>query len=175
MSTGGGPWSAPTSTPSCVCAREAFEGANRSRGYRYVTHELRASDDPVVASEKIARGIMREEGLTVAYSKKKAWYSSCKGEISDAPENLVSRGFRADAPNEPWLADITGFGLPGGKVCLSPILDCFDGGLPAWSIGSSPNAELATAARRRRAGPSRRASGPRPTRTAAATAVDPGG
>ena len=26
---------------------------------------------------------------------------------------------------------------------LSPILDCFDGGLPAWSIGTSPNAELA--------------------------------
>ena len=47
------------------------------------------------------------------------------------------------APSEPRLADITEFGLPGGKVYLPPILDCFDGGLPAWSIGTSPNAELA--------------------------------
>lgn len=65
------------------------------------------------------------------------------GEISDAPENLVNRAFRAAAPNELRLTDITEFGPPGGKVRLSPILDCFDGDLPAWSIGTSPNAELA--------------------------------
>ena len=94
-------------------------------------------------SEKVVRRIMREEGLAVSYAKRKAKYSSYKGEISDAPENLVNRAFRAAAPNELWLTDITEFGLPGGKVYLSPILDCFDGGLPAWSIGTSPNAELA--------------------------------
>ena len=89
------------------------------------------------------RARVREEGLAVAYAKRRARCSSCKGEISDAPENLVNRAFRAAAPNEPWLTDITEFGLPGGKVCPSPILDCFDGGLPAWSIGTGPNAELA--------------------------------
>ena len=123
--------------------REALEGASASRGNRYVTHALRAGDDPVVVSEKVVRRIMREEGLTVSYAKKKARYSSYKGEISDAPENLVNRRFRAAAANELWLTDITEFGLPDGKVYLSPILDCFDGGLPAWSIGTSPNAELA--------------------------------
>ena len=123
--------------------REAFEGASASRGYRCVTHALRSGDDPMVVSEKVVRRIMREEGLAVSYAKKKARYSSYKGEISDAPENLVNRDFRAAAPNELWLTDITEFGLPDGKVYLSPILDCFDGGLPAWSIGTSPNAELA--------------------------------
>ena len=58
-----------------VRVRDAFEGANRSRGYRYVTHELRSGGDPVVASEKVVRRIMREEGLTVAYARKKARYS----------------------------------------------------------------------------------------------------
>lgn len=123
--------------------REIFEGANGSRGYRYVEHELRSGDDPVIASEKVVRRIMREEGLVVAYAKKKARYSSYEGEISDAPENLVGRDFHAPAPNELWLTDITEFGLPDGKVYLSPILDCFDGGLAAWSIGTSPNARLA--------------------------------
>ena len=94
-------------------------------------------------SEKAMRRIMREEGLAVAYAKGKARYSSYKGEISDAPENLVNRHFRAAAPNELRLTDITELGLPGGKVHPSPILDCFDGGLPAWSIGTSPNAEFA--------------------------------
>ena len=123
--------------------REIFERANGSRGYRYVAHELRSGEDPIVASEKVVRRVMREEGLVVVYAKKKAGYRSYKGEISDAPENLVRRDFHAAAPNELWLTDITEFGLPDGKVYLSPILDCFDGGLAAWSIGTSPNAELA--------------------------------
>lgn len=123
--------------------REAFEGASASRGYRYVTHALRSGDNPIAMSEKAVRRIMREEGLAVSYAKRRARYSSYKGEISDAPENLVNRAFRAAAPNELLLTDITEFGLPGGKVRLSPILDCFDGGLPAWSIGTGPNAELA--------------------------------
>ena len=123
--------------------RGAFEGASASRGYRYVTHVLRSGDDPVTVSEKVVRRIVREEGLAVAYAKRRARCSSYKGEISDAPENLVNRAFRAAAPNELWLADVAEFGLPGGKVYLSPILDCFDGALSAWSIGTSPNAELA--------------------------------
>ena len=126
-----------------VRVRSVFEAANGSRGYRYVTHELRSGDDPEIVSEKVVRALMREEGLAVAYARKRAKYSSYKGEISEAPENLVGRKFGADAPNRLWLTDITEFGLPGGKVYLSPILDCFDGGLPAWSIGTSPNAELA--------------------------------
>ena len=126
-----------------VRVRGAFDGADRSRGRRYVAHGPRSGDDPVVASEKVVRRIMREEGLVVAYTRKKARCSSYKGEMSDAPENLVGRDFHADAPNELWLTDITEFGLADGKVCLSPVLDCFDGGQAARSIGTSPNAELA--------------------------------
>ena len=29
-----------------------------------------------------------------------------------------------------------------GKVCLSPIIDCFDGMPITWTVGTSPNAEL---------------------------------
>lgn len=112
--------------------------AMTNREKALVINELRAGDDPVAVSEKVVRRIMREEGLSVAYAKRRARHSSYKGEISDAPENLVNRHFRAAAPNELRLAGITEFGLPGGKVCLPPILDCFDGGLPAWSVGTSP-------------------------------------
>lgn len=126
-----------------VRVRGIFEAANGSRGYRYVTHELRSGEDPEIVSEKVVRALMREEGLAVAYAKKRAKHSSYKGEISEAPENLVGRKLNADAPNRLWLTDITEFGLPGGKVYLSPILDCFDGGLPAWTISARPDARLA--------------------------------
>ena len=68
--------------------------------------------------------------------------------MGEAPDNLVGRDFHAGAPNELWLTDITEFKIPAGKVYLSPILDCFDGMLPAWSIGLHPTAELANSSLR---------------------------
>lgn len=41
-----------------------------------------------------------------------------------------------------WLTDITEFAIPAGKIYLSALVDCFDGLLPTWTIGLSPNAEL---------------------------------
>lgn len=57
--------------------------------------------------------------------------------------NLVRRDFHVALPNRLWPADIAESGIPAGKVCLSPVLDCFDGALAAWSISIAPNAELA--------------------------------
>ncbi|MGF6346824.1 transposase InsO family protein [Variovorax sp. W2I14] len=56
--------------------------------------------------------------------------------------NLLNRDFRAAAPNEKWLTDITEFQIPAGKVYLSPMIDCFDGMVVSWSLGTRPDAEL---------------------------------
>jgi len=85
---------------------------------------------------------MKEEQLVVKHKEKRK-YSSYLGEISPAVCNLLDRNFHADAPNEKWLTDLTEFRIPAGKVYLSPIIDCFDGKLVSWTIGTSPNAELA--------------------------------
>lgn len=75
--------------------------------------------------------------------RKKARYKSYIGEASPAPDNLVARDFRADVPNGIWVTDISEFGLPAGKVYLSPIIDCMDGLAVSRSIGLRPTAELA--------------------------------
>lgn len=41
-----------------------------------------------------------------------------------------------------WLTDITEFQIPAGKVYLSLIIDCFDGMVISWSIGTQPDAGL---------------------------------
>ncbi|WP_302273600.1 IS3 family transposase [Acidaminococcus intestini] len=84
---------------------------------------------------------MKEEGLVTKTSKKRH-SRSYQGEISEAPGNLLRRDFRAKQPNVKWLTDITEFSIPAGKVYLSPMIDCFDGMPVAWTIGTSPNAEL---------------------------------
>lgn len=84
---------------------------------------------------------MKEDHLTVRSIKKKK-YSSYIGEISPACNNLISRDFHADNPNEKWLTDITEFALPEGKVNLSPIIGCYDVYIVEWMIGTNPTADL---------------------------------
>jgi putative transposase len=56
--------------------------------------------------------------------------------------DLINRDFRSAAPNQKWLTDITEFKIPAGKAYLSLVIDCFDGLVVSWSLGTSPDAEL---------------------------------
>ena len=123
--------------------RALFEEGGRNWGYRSIWARLRRAGTRV--SEKVVRRIMREEGLSVVYDRRRRHWSSYAGEISEAPGNLVGRDFRASAPDELWLTDITEFrvGPDGPKAYLSAVVDCFDGKPVAWSIGPRPDARLA--------------------------------
>ena len=126
-----------------LAIKEEFELVKGRRGYRYIRQRLREREDPVFISGKKVRSLMAEEGCVVAYAKNRKRYSSYKGEIGDAPDNLVDRDFHADAPNKLWITDITQFSIPAGKVYLSPVIDCFDGMPVSWTIRTSPDAEMA--------------------------------
>jgi len=118
---------------------EIFENNHRSYGYRRIQASL--SRHRVFVSEKVVQRLMKQEGLYVARPKRRK-YRSYIGEITPAPENIINRDFHAAAPNEKWLTDISEFHIPAGKVYLSPMIDCFDGMVVSWSIGTSPDAEL---------------------------------
>ncbi len=110
-----------------------------SYGYRRIHQELKNMGK--ILSEKVVRMLMIEENLIVTFSKRKK-YSSYAGEISTAQPNLLNRNFKATRPNEKWLTDITEFKIPAGKVYLSPIVDCYDGDIISWTIGTKPDAAL---------------------------------
>jgi transposase InsO family protein/transposase-like protein len=118
---------------------EIFESNYRCYGYRRMHASL--ARQSVNISEKVVRRLMKQECL-VAIARKRRRYGSYMGEISPAPDNLLNRDFSASAPNEKWLTDITEFQIPAGKVYLSPMIDCFDGMVVSWSIGTRPDAEL---------------------------------
>ncbi|MDB5843441.1 MAG: Integrase, catalytic region, partial [Polaromonas sp.] len=108
-------------------------------GYRRIQASL--GRQHVFISEKVVRRLMRQECLVVA-AKRRRRYGSYLGEISPAPDNLINRDFQAAAPNEKWLTDITEFQIAAGKVYLSPIIDCFDGLVVSWTVGTRPDAQL---------------------------------
>ena len=116
-----------------------FEENGGRYGYRRI-HALLLREGKRI-SEKIVRRIMTECALVV-FGRKKRKYSSYQGENAPSARNLLKRDFHADAPNTKWLTDITEFQIPAGKIYLSPMVDCFDGMLVSWTIGTSPDAEL---------------------------------
>ncbi len=122
------------------------EFAADPRGYRVIIARLRQRQTPLMLSEKVVRRIMHQEHLVAKCLRRKfRKFRSYQGEISPAPDNLVLRDFHADEPSRKWLTDITEFRLPSSekKVYLSPILDCWDGYLPAWAISTRPDERLA--------------------------------
>lgn len=122
-----------------VTMADIFNDNYHCYGYRRIHSMLRQNNK--VISEKVVRRLMAEEQLVVRLSRRRRYSSYC-GEIDAAPENLLARDFSASSPDEKWLTDITEFQLPAGKVYLSPILDCFDGKVVSWSIGTRPDAQL---------------------------------
>jgi putative transposase len=122
-----------------LAIKDVFDGNHRCYGYRRMRAAL--GRQQMFISEKVVQRLMKQECLVVAATKKRR-YGSYLGEISPAPENLINRDFQATAPNEKWLTDITEFQIPTGKVYLSPMIDCFDGLVISWTIGTRPDAAL---------------------------------
>ena len=122
-----------------IAITDGFHSNHRCYGYRrmraaLVRHQLHIS-------EKVVQRLMKQEYLIVA-AKKRRRYGFYLGEISPAPANIINRDFQAASPNEKWLTDITEFQIPAGKVYLSPMIDCFDGLVVSWTIGTRPDSGL---------------------------------
>ena len=127
--------------------KEAFHSSNGTYGYRRVHAMLVRGGRRI--SEKVVMRLMREEGCIVAKRLQGRSWSSYAGESSPAPPNIMARDFHAQAPNMRWVTDITEMRAADGKVYLSPVVDCFDGMVVAYTIGRSPTAELANGMLRR--------------------------
>ena len=103
-------------------------------GYRRITMELRNRGFHI--NHKTVQKLMKELQLKCMVRMKK--YRSYKGEIGKIAPNILSRDFKADAPNQKWTTDITEIALFGEKVYLSPILDMYNGEIISYKISDRP-------------------------------------
>ena len=105
---------------------------------------------PVVASEKVVRAIMAEEGLVARkaarMARRRRW-SSYAGELSERPANLPlaedgAHDFHAPEPGLLVVTDVAEFRLDGFKAYLSPAVDCCDGWPVCWRVSRHPDKDL---------------------------------
>lgn len=118
---------------------EIFHNNYGCYGYRRIDGMLRR--DGLQISEKVVRRLMAEEGLAVHRVRRRR-FNAYAGESCPAAPNLLNRNFQAPAPNTKWLTDLSEIHIPAGKLYISPIIDCFDGLVVSWTIGTRPDARL---------------------------------
>ncbi|WP_148718674.1 IS3-like element IS1397 family transposase [Escherichia coli] len=107
-------------------------------GYRRIHCELQKRG--LKFSGKTVRKLMQQLGLKSPVRLKK--YRSYRGNMGLAAENILQRQFKAEAPCEKWVTDITEFRAGGQKLYLSLILDLFNGEIVAWETACRPTEEL---------------------------------
>jgi putative transposase len=103
-------------------------------GHRRVKLDLEKLDYRISNKKVLSR--MREEGLFCKVRMKK--YQSHRGEVGRVAPNLLERDFKAEAPNQKWVTDVTEFSLFGEKLYLSPILDLYNSEIVSYSITDRP-------------------------------------
>ena len=127
--------------------KEYYEESNGVLGYRQmsITINREKTDElPHRINIKRVRRIMQILGLKSVILMKRPYYLKSTPEIT--AENILNRDFKASAPFEKWLTDVTEFkyyvGSEVKKLYLSAILDLYDRRIIAYKLGDSNNNAL---------------------------------
>ena len=120
--------------------RAIFEKHKGRYGVRRIYHEL-VNMGSKINHKKVQR-LMNRMGLKGKRPKEK--YHSYRGEVGKIADNIISRDFKADKPDEKWTTDVSQFNLPFGKCYLSPILDMYTNEIISYDLSLHPNYEQIT-------------------------------
>lgn len=120
---------------------KVFEDSRRLYGAPKVHMALKLGHGVHTGQKRVAR-LMRELGL-VGVSKREGRRRKAKfsPEAAAAPD-LVHRRFRADSPNELWVADITYIETWEGYLFLACVMDMCTKRIVGWSMRDDIKAEI---------------------------------
>lgn len=122
--------------------RAAWEDSRRLYGARKIWKQLRRQG--VRVARCTVERLMRAEGLIGAVAARSRPRTTIPGDAASRPRDLVERDFRAPAPNQLWVTDITYVELSGGGFCYAAfVTDVFSRAIVGWQVSDSLKAELA--------------------------------
>ena len=122
--------------------RAAWEDSRRLYGARKIWKQLRRQD--VRVARCTVERLMRAEGMTGVVARSVRPRTTVPGDPAARPRDLVERDFRAPAPNQLWVTDITYVELAGGGFCYTAfVTDVFSRAIVGWQVSDNLKAELA--------------------------------
>ena len=115
------------------------EESRKTYGAPRVHAEL-AAQGIGVGRKRVAR-LMRHAGLH-GVSRRKQFVTTRRDANAEAAPDLVNRQFRAAAPNQLWVADITYIATGAGFEFLAVVLDAWSRRVVGWAMAAHLRTEL---------------------------------
>jgi putative transposase len=108
-------------------------------GHRKIATDLRELGE--VCSRHRVRRLMKQDGLRalVGYGKRPRALNGPTGAVAG---NVLARAFKAAAPNQSWVTDITYIRTYEGFLYLAVVLDLFSRQIVGWATRSTPHTDL---------------------------------
>jgi putative transposase len=117
--------------------------SRQTYGVLRIQAELRG-DGVRCGTRRIAR-LMRAAGIVGCHRRKRMGITARDAAAAPAPD-LVTRDFRASAPNRLWVADITDVATWAGFLYLAVVLDAFSRRVVGWHMADHLRTELVLSA-----------------------------
>ncbi len=111
--------------------KECFKKSRRTYGHRRIKKDLR--DEGVRTSNDRVRRLMKELNLVPVQVRKFKATTNSKHSLPVAP-NLLKQDFRADAPCQKYVGDITYIHTDEGWLYLATVIDLFSRKVVGWAL-----------------------------------------
>lgn len=120
--------------------RSSFIGSYRTYGARRVWHDLLA--EGVSCGLHRVERLMRLQGLRAR--PRRRGLPKDVGQRSVIAPNVLDRQFRAEKPNQKWVADFTYIWTAEGWLYVAAVIDLFSRRVVGWSMSANMTAQLVT-------------------------------
>ena len=119
---------------------KAFHRASRATyGSPRLLHDIRETGRRI-GRNRIIR-IMREHGLS-GRRKRRYVHTTNSNHQFPIAENVLQRDFKAEAPNQKWVGDITYLRTHEGWLYLALLVDLYSRKIVGWAVSDSMHTDL---------------------------------
>ncbi len=99
--------------------------------------------DGVTVARCTVERLMRKMGLRGAVRGRAFKITTVADESARRPSDLVDRNFRAERPNQLWVADLTYVATWAGFAYVAFVIDVFSRAIVGWRVSNSLRSDLA--------------------------------
>ena len=128
--------------------KEAFEQSNSIYGSYKIAEKLQNEEHLESACRNTVAKAMKDLGLKSRVSSKFKPTTTVSDPDKKPAPNILAQDFKATAPNQKWVADITYLPTHGGWVYLAVLIDLFSRKIVGWNMSDQLTTPLVTGALR---------------------------
>ena len=127
---------------------EVYRQSGGIYGSYKITEKLKSDERLETACRNTVAKAMQDLGIKSRVSRKFKPTTTVNDPSKKPAPNIRAQDFKADAPNQKWVADITYLPTLGGWVYLAVVLDLFSRKVVGWKMSNRLTTPLVTGALR---------------------------